>query len=438
VNQHDHHDSGTSDELGRRAAAALLADVERRTDVDAALRRLHDGSATEVVPLASRIGDSGRDRRRMVWLGAAAAAVAVVGTVTVVAMRDDGPGRVVPASPDTVDGAAPDAPRNTTDATTVPDTTPTDTTDDTTPPSAPVTTTPAEETDPTTAVEPTLPSVPATEIDALAGLVPPAPPATVDVPAMLPPTPFAGPSDAVRRDYQMPLDEVTTLTQTWVSPEGAMLQIVSQRNGSSSPSGFQTADVPVDVWPWDEAGAVSSMVDGYGMVILHDPSGSTSLWGAGITNDELVAIARTMSIDPSADAWRLGADSPGDLVLLHEGWNTTAFASRTLQWEVGDQRGELVITLGSPDSIRLPYQFESPAFLDSVGDATALVGDISSGAAISWSPAPDVVVVLGISGTVDEVVAMARSLEFVDVATWEAASTPNTSTDDGCGSYFFC
>jgi hypothetical protein len=154
VNQHDHHDSGTSDELGRRAAAALLADVERRTDVDAALRRLHDGSATEVVPLASRIGDSGRDRRRMVWLGAAAAAVAVVGTVTVVAMRDDGPGRVVPASPDTVDGTAPDAPRNTTDATTVPDTTPTDTTDDTTPPSAPVTTTPAEETDPTTAVGP--------------------------------------------------------------------------------------------------------------------------------------------------------------------------------------------------------------------------------------------------------------------------------------------
>jgi hypothetical protein len=46
--------------------------------------------------------------------------------------------------------------------------------------------------------------------------------------------------------------------------------------------------------------------------------------------------------------------------------------------------------------------------------------------------------VLGFTGTVEETLTLARSLEPVDVATWDAAGVLDTAPADGCDSYFFC
>ena len=97
------------------------------------------------------------------------------------------------------------------------------------------------------------------------------------------------------------------------------------------------------------------------------------------------------------------------------------------------------MAFGMPDTIRTGFfGYGTPSTLDDVRGAPAMVSEPGSGTTIAWSPAPDVVVVLGFTGTVDETLALARSSEPVDVATWEAAGVRNTAPADGCDSYFFC
>jgi hypothetical protein len=136
--------------------------------------------------------------------------------------------------------------------------------------------------------------------------------------------------------------------------------------------------------------------------------------------------------------FQLGPDAPQAFVELHAGWHTVEFATRTMRWDTGAVRGELTVALGMPGSIRTPLMPEVPVTVSEVRSAPALVTELPTGVAVSWSPGPDVVITLGYSGTVDEALALARSLEPVDDATWAAAGVMDTSPADGCDSYFFC
>ena len=413
MNTHDRTDHG--DALARRSASALRRDVDRRVDVDAALARALADDGARVLPLVADVSSGRPDRRA--WLGAAAAGV----TAFALTRGDDE--RVVPADTTPVTDGSP--------ITTI-----------TTEPSAPGTsepvTTPSTITEPSPALTTTSVVVPpAEEVDALAELATPAPLDPVEVPGYLPPAPVADPSQVRLNQFAMPIDSVTHLVQTWATDAGRVLEVSTLLAGGEPPVSAPTDVAPFDIWPWDDAVVVTTMADGFAQVQLADPSGTVTLWGSGYTADELVSIFTRMSLTP--DGWRLPDGDPSALVELHSGWRRAEYATRRIQWDTGSAQGELIVSLGMPDSIRTGFfGFGTPATLDEVNGAPALVSQPGSGTTISWSPTPNVVVVLGFTGSVDEALALARSLEQVDEATWRSSGTDATSSADGCDSFFFC
>ena len=420
MNAHDRTDHG--DALARRSAAALRTDVDRRVDVDAALARVLADDGARVLPLATAPdASSGRTDRRA-WLGAAAAVLLVGSGVLAIAFTRDDSARVVPADatdPSPVE-VAPTAPPSAPAGSTAPPDT-----------SAPASTAAPAPTI-TTIVEP-----PASSIDALAGLVASTPLDPLEVPAYLPATAVADPAQVRLTAFATPVDAVTRLVQTWATDAVQVLEVSTLLAGGEPPVSAPTDVAPVDVWPWDDAGVVTTMADGFAQVQIADPSGTVTLWGSGYTADELVSIFTRMSLTP--DGWRLPDGDPSALVELHSGWRRAEYATRRIQWDTGSAQGELIVSLGMPDSIRTGFfGFGTPATLDEVNGAPALVSQPGSGTTISWSPTPNVVVVLGFTGSVDEALALARSLEQVDEATWRSSGTDVTSSADGCDSFFFC
>lgn len=430
MNADDLHDH---DALARRAAVALRADVERRADVDAALTRVLDADDTHGLVVQLPVGGRTARRPGRGWLGAAAAvAVLATGAVVYATMRDSG-SRVVPADPtatvdtdvvttaDTTDTTAP-APDPNTSATTDPGTT------------DPATTaTESTSATPDTAVA--LP--PASEVDALAGLEVPPPLDPVEVPAYLPTTPVAERSQVELTSNALPIDAVTQLVQTWATEDGRVIEVSTRLGGAGAPVFTAIDVVPTSVWPWDDAVVVTTMAEGYAQVHLSDPSGTVTLWGSGVTSDELVAVASRLALAPAG--WQLSDDPASGFVQTHSGWRRAEFAARVVQWDAGTVRGELIVSLGVPDSIRTGFfGYGTPSTLDDVDGAPAMVSEPGSGTTVTWSPAPDVVVVLGYSGSVDETLALARSLQVVDEATWQAAGVVDTTPADGCDSSFFC
>ncbi len=421
MNAHDRTDP--RDALGRRAATTLRADVDRRVDVDAALARVLDDDDARVLPIAATSDASNGRPDRRARLGAAAAVLLVgAGVIAFALGRDDG-ARVVPADITPVTDGSP--------ITTV-------TTDQPAPGTSEPTTTPSTVSE--TSPAPTLTTIveaPASEIDALAGLAAPTPLDPVEVPAFLPATAVADPSQVRLTQFAMPTDAATRLVQTWATDAGQVLEVSTLLAGGEPPVSAPTDVAPMDVWPWDDAGVVTTMADGFAQVQLADPSGTVTLWGSGYTADELVSIFTRMSL--TSDGWRLPDGDAIALVELHSGWRRAEFATRKAQWDTGSAQGELIVALGMPDSIRTGYfGIGTPSTLDDVHGAPALVSEPGSGTVVSWSPAPDVVVVLGFTGSVDEALALARSLEPVDEATWRSAGTDVTSGADGCDSFFFC
>jgi hypothetical protein len=419
VNTHDHHDHG--DALARRAATALRSDVDRRVDVDAALARALTDDGARVLPLVVADASSGRSDRRA-WLGAAAAVLLVGAGVTAFAFGRDDDTRVVPADatdPTTIDTAPPTPPSTPTTSAAPPDT------------SVPT---------PDTSPPPTLTTVvvpPASEIDALAGLVAPSPLDPVEVPAFLPTTPVAERSQVQLRQFSEPIETVTRLVQTWGSEAGQVLEVTTSLGGDptllfDSETSFGSEVSEVDVWPWDEAVVASANEE---QVQLRDPSGTVRLYGFGFTSEELVTIATGMTLTP--DGWALASTADAGLIELHAGWTRTTYATRILQWDTGTVRGEVLVTLGAPGAM-LSALNETSAVRGDLQGAPALVTELGTGTAVSWSPAPDVVVVLGYTGSVEETLTLARSLAVVDDATWRAAGGDVTSEADGCDSYFFC
>ena len=243
---------------------------------------------------------------------------------------------------------------------------------------------------------------------------------------LLPSATFGG--VPTRREGVDDAAQLIDYNQYWIDgADGTMLSLQTDLLQSPTYGGE-----PVDVAPWDSAFYPPMSAD-FAALVLVDPAGLVTLWSNGLEREQLLTIAT--SLRPRTDGspgW--DATLPARFTPVHEGWAFGA-ASRTLQWS----DAELWIVSGVPSVISNPGQPGTFDRLTNVGDAPALmyVNDSAGWSAITWTPAPDVVILFGARRAADDLLAAARSLSPVDSATWTDASTI-AREDDGCNSLFFC
>lgn len=126
------------------------------------------------------------------------------------------------------------------------------------------------------------------------------------------------------------------------------------------------------------------------------------------------------------------------LRLVGEGW-TYGAASRTVMW--ADRNGteaELSIIHGVPAAFLTPLSIGSTSRYVEINGYSGVAYHGTDRAAVVWSPQPDVTVLFGFRGSLDAALDIARSVVVVDEATWQASSSVDTSTLDGCGGSMFC
>ena len=189
----------------------------------------------------------------------------------------------------------------------------------------------------------------------------------------------------------------------------------------------------VSVSPWDR-GAEPPMAPGYASLVLEDPSGSVIIWSRNLTRADLLAVAEGMTLrEDGQPGWHLKNVPPG-LTPIHEGWGLGA-ASRFARWSGAGLEMELTIVHGVSAMFTNLPGIGSTAFVDIRG-ARGVAYDLDDRSAVVWSPAPDLVVLLGLYGPVETAIELARSSVPVDEATWLAATTSAPAGQDGCNSMF--
>lgn len=324
-------------------------------------------------------------------------------------------------------------PATTTTAPSIPDTT-------APAPTAPPTTVPPTEPSPTT-IAPTVPptTVPVAPSDMLADWpAPPASPQLADLPYLLPAEPIPGAATAVR-DEQVsePIaDAGLDYLEIWRADGSAVrvdvTTLIDQAPGDLSALGPE----PVDVDGWDEAYVLSSPTGDLSLQLV-SASGYVSIDTSGVTEDDLVAIGR--SLRPLDQAgWAIDGQALG-LERLHGDWvsSTTGSASREIDWYDDEQLlAELAIST-DPQLFRIGDVPEVEYRLVDVGGTTALVtawaGHEAAPTWVVWSPEPGVVVSFSSALSADDTVAIAQSITVADAAAWMAAA--NTQPRDGCHSF---
>lgn len=266
---------------------------------------------------------------------------------------------------------------------------------------------------------------PAEAVDLLAEW-PPRPartPDLADVPMLLPSASMTG--TPTRVEHADDPATVVSYYQYWADGSGGTVLSIQTDLLRSPASGGE----PVDVAPWNGA-FYPTMAPGFASLVLVDPSGTVTLWSNGLDREQLLAIGASLR-SRADDAAGWDAAVTVGFTPVHEGWSFGA-ATRTLQWS----DAELTIFSGVPSVIDTPSGWVFDRLTD-VGGSLALLYDDGDRAAITWSPEPDVVVVMGAFRSGDELLAIARSMHPADPAAWDAVSTA-VPIDDRCGSLFFC
>jgi hypothetical protein len=145
----------------------------------------------------------------------------------------------------------------------------------------------------------------------------------------------------------------------------------------------------------------------------------------------LTEIAESLSRRAEGRAgWDVPA-LPENLVLVHEAAWTGSHGSRIVRWP----SVEMHIGLGTPELFERAWTFETVRVGD-VNGALAVTYEYGGGSSVVWSPQPDVTVLIGFYGPLEQLLAIARSVEVVDESTWTTLTKPDTSTNDGCNSMF--
>lgn len=413
--------------------------LEPRPDFESALReRLSDewNGRPTIAPAARGRADDNRPKRG--WLLAAAAAtIVLVGGAGFIALRDDSSTIVTPG-------------------TDVPDPTPAPTAPDVAPVTEPVV-----EPDPSANTEPLNTEPPTSSPGSTAPpLVTPAGPANLlegwpavtepgsleSVPRLVPSEGVPGATDVVRIEYAgtPPTSSTRQYGQMWVAADGSGLIEIQTTVGVDFPPDAGGSDSTVfEAAPWDLAYFTPS-TSGSVNVTLTDPGGYVFVSTQGLDDQVAADVARSLTRrDGDRPGWDVGAIPAGFIEFGENG--ATAGAGRTIQWRAADGMGraELQISAGNPSAVRvafpLPGESQTPPAATPIGDVTGYAFQSNPDrAVVAWSPEPGVTVLLGYGGPVDEAVAIARSMQAVDQATWDAASSVATSTDDGCDSLYFC
>jgi hypothetical protein len=258
-----------------------------------------------------------------------------------------------------------------------------------------------------------------------------------DLPALLPASPIAGADDAVRFEQDLdgaPIDYV----QVFVADDGSrLLQITTNI--------FQVDSTPrerrdhVEIEPWDAAFFTRS-APGFANLTLGGPGGYIQLNGRNMSRDEALAAARSMQRRAGARAGWDVEELPATMSLLHEGW-LGDYTVREIDWTYdGELLAELSIWSGNPTAMQSVASLSGPFTTVDIDGHRAVasersvpVGDPIS--LLAWSPSTDVVIYLGMRAPLVDVVEVARTLQPVDLATWNAAARPAPPSFDGCQSF---
>jgi hypothetical protein len=364
--------------------------------------------ATVLAALAERAADPkgarfGARHRRVLLVGAALAAAAVAVAVVVVSDREDPThvvtgGSTAPSASTAGSGSAPPA---------TPDEPPA------TPPVTPAVTTGAE--------------------DRLSGwpAPPTAAPGLASVPRLLPAAPVPGAPDVTRYEYADQPADSHDYSQLWVGgPDGNGALLVRTHIGQH-PGPTGGGAIPVDVAGWDTAW-VTRGADGIDSVVLDDPSGMVTMLGTGLSEDLTALAGRLVRPEDGRPGWDLGLDS--SFVPVHEGWGSGA-AARIVTWADTMMQAQLTTMWGEPGLLDNVFGrvADGPTGTAEVGGVPAVTYRQGNVSVVAWSPEPDVVAQLALVGPADDALALARSVEPVDEATWDAI-TPRSDDGDGCQS----
>ena len=263
----------------------------------------------------------------------------------------------------------------------------------------------------------------------------PAPPVTVaalaKVPMLLPSRKIPGATKVTRHEGADDSITASRYEQTWLSANGATAVRITTR--PSEPLPPSPIGVPVHLDGWDvgyrqgNSGTIS--------FDLGEPSGSVTVWTAGLASADAVDIASTPERKPDGSSGWTTPAIPSGLTLVNEGWSTGAIGDRTVLWDAHGRLAELWIAVGYPAVFIDTFGVGASTTQVDVNGATAFTFQLGDVAAVVWSPSDGLIARFALIGTVDEALAIACSVRPVDQATWQRASTI-AHLQDGCDSLF--
>lgn len=216
----------------------------------------------------------------------------------------------------------------------------------------------------------------------------------------------------------------TRYGQLWRSPVDPIVSVRIVTSPGVSP--FRQFDRAIRVPGWDDA------VAGWNLwattLSLADPGGEVAVHATGIDQWRALDLAAGLERRADGPGWEL-PDST--LELVAEGWEGAT------GWAIRWPDAELRVS-GSPLA-----GFETAASADAAAEYVDLfeTGDgvmytTAGRTTIAWAVAPGASAVFGSYGDPDAALAVVRSLQEVDRATWLAYAPPDTSGGDGCNSMF--
>ncbi len=260
------------------------------------------------------------------------------------------------------------------------------------------------------------------------------------VPRLLPQLPVPLVVSATRTEGADPAVEHPSYSQTWAraDDQGAVDAFVQigTRFEPRLPLDEAAPEQAIPLWP---RSYFSDAVPPVEILGLYSASRSMTVWASGLDRAQVLGAATSLQVDDDGVGWATPSlPGPDRWTLVHEGWYSGA-ASRTLvrQTPDGSTYLEMSTMTGVPEAITTPWTLSSTITLRAIDGRPALLFDREGGSsAVTWSPNDGVVVVLGSYGPLDQLFEIAQSVVEVDQATWDAASTLNTSPGDGCNSMF--
>jgi hypothetical protein len=255
-------------------------------------------------------------------------------------------------------------------------------------------------------------------------------PALDDVPLLLPTAVISGQLLVERTEYADDPAELHDYGQYWFAPGPEAVVLSIETNiGQQAPAEGDVTFVP----GWDRALFVPT-VGGYAHLWLAAPSGSVSIWAHGLDRNDLAVIAGSLVRRAAGPGWDIGS-LPHGLVAIHEGWSQGA-AARTIRSTGEEPSFEMSIIHGVPSTITTPGWFDNVSIdLIDISGHQGVLWQADGRSAVTWSPEPDLTVVLGYSGSADTATELARSVQPVDQGAW-LAHTTLAAPDDGCNSMF--